>query len=101
MNILIISASCCYPGMATYDEQAKVVIEQAIRETGVTADVQIIPGATAIYGGVVPKSVMNKLLSKFSRNETGPAIIIGGEIISYGVPQLEDIKAIIKKSTSK
>lgn len=97
MNIVILSAACCYPGMAAFDEQAKKVIEQAIKETGVGVEIKIIPAATAIYSGVVPKHVMTNLMNKFSRGETGPAILINGEIISYGVPQLEDIKTALKK----
>ncbi len=97
MNVVILSAVCCYPGMATFDEQAKKVIEQAIEETGVGAEIKIISAATALYSGSVPKHVMTTLMSKFSRNETGPAILINGEVISYGVPQLEDMKAALKK----
>jgi hypothetical protein len=97
MNILIVSAACCYPGMAVFDEQAKKVIEQGANEIGMKAEVKIVPGATAIYGGVVPKSVLNKLMSRFSRNETGPAVVINNEIVAYGVPQLEEIKTIMKK----
>jgi hypothetical protein len=96
MNILIVSAACCYPGMAVFDEQAKKIIEQAANELGIKAEVKIIPGATAIYGGVVPRPVLNKLMSRFSRNETGPAVVINDEIVAYGVPQSEEIKTVLK-----
>ena len=43
MTILVLSAACCYPGMATLDEQAKKVIEQAARESDVETEVKIIP----------------------------------------------------------
>lgn len=96
MTILIISAACCYSGMAVFDAQAKKVIKQAIEENGMEADVKIIPGVTDIYGGVLPKHVMNDLMKKFSRNETGPAILINGEVVFYGVPKLEDIKVVLE-----
>jgi hypothetical protein len=98
MIVGILSSACCYPGMAAFDEQAKKVIEQAIEETGVEAEIKIILGSTALYGGAVPKHVMADLMNKFSRRETtGPAILINGEVISYGVPRLEDMKATLKK----
>lgn len=97
MNFLIVSASCCYPGMAVFDEQAKKVIEQAASEVGVKAEVKIVPGSTVVYGGVIPKPVLNKLMSRFSRNETGPAVLLNGEIIFYGVPKLEEMKTVLKQ----
>jgi hypothetical protein len=101
MTILILSAACCYPGMAAFDEQAKKVIERAAEEAGVKAEIKIIPGSAAIYGGAVPKMTVQVLMSKFSRNETGPAILIDGEIVSFGVPNLEDMKAIFEKQDTK
>ena len=98
MTILIISSACCNPSMAVFDEQAKKVAEQAIRETGVNAEVKIIPGATAIYGGVIPRPLVNQLMARFSRNQQGPAVVIDGEIISYGVPQLENVKAKLQSN---
>lgn len=97
MKILIISAACCYPGMAAFDEQAKSTIEKAAREAGIEAEVRIIPGVTAIYSGVVPKRIMSDLMKRFSRNESGPAVLVNGEVVSYGVPQLEDMKTVLKK----
>ena len=92
-GIIIISGSCCIPGMAPFDEQAKRVIEQAISETGVKAQVKIIPASTAFFGAV-PKEIMIKIITEF--NQSGrmpvPAVLINGRIVSYGVPQVEDIK---------
>ena len=97
MNVLILSSACCYPGLAVYDEQAKKVAEQAAGETGVKTEIRTIPAASAIYSGAIPKDTVTILMKKFSQNEPGPAILINGEIISYGVPKLEDMKAALKK----
>ena len=92
-GVIIISGSCCIPGMAPFDEQAKHVVEQAISETDVKAQVKIIPASTAFFGSV-PKEVMTKIITEF--NQSGrmplPAVLINGRIVSYGVPQVEDIK---------
>lgn len=96
VGIIIISGSCCIPGMAPFDEQAKHVVEQAISETDVKAQVKIIPASTAFFGGV-PKEVMTKIITEF--NQSGrmplPAVLINGRIVSYGVPQVEDIKTAL------
>lgn len=101
MKILIVSAACCYPGRAVFDEQVKKVIEQAASEIGADAEVRIIPGSTAVYGGIIPRPVLSELMSRLSRNETGPAILLNGEIIFYGVPKPEEMKTILKKFAVK
>ncbi len=96
VGIIIISGSCCIPGMAPFDEQAKHVVEQAISETDVEVQVKLIPASTAFFGSV-PKEVMTKIITEF--NQSGrmplPAVLINGKIVSYGVPQLEDIKTAL------
>lgn len=92
VGVIIISGSCCIPGMAPFDEQAKHVVEQAISETDVKAQVKIIPASTAFFGSV-PKEVMTKIIA-FSQSGRMPlpAVLINGEVASYGVPKVEDIK---------
>ncbi len=95
-GVIIISGSCCIPGMAPFDEQAKRVVEQAISETNIKAQIKIIPASTAFFGAV-PKEIMSKLITEF--NQSGrmplPAVLINGSIVSYGVPQVEDIKTAL------
>ncbi len=95
-GVIIISGSCCIPGMAPFDEQAKRVVEQAISETAVKAQVKVIPASTAFFGAV-PKDVMSKIITEF--NQSGrmplPAVMINGKIVSYGVPHVEDIKTAL------
>ncbi len=94
-GVIIISGSCCIPGMAPFDEQAKRVVEQAASEAEVRAQVKVIPASTAYFGGV-PKEVMNKIIA-FSQSGKMPlpAILINGEVVSYGVPKVEDIKTAL------
>ncbi|MDD5616484.1 MAG: hypothetical protein PHH85_09815 [Candidatus Methanoperedens sp.] len=92
-GVMIISGSCCIPGMAPFDEQARRVVEQAVSETDVKAQVKVIPASTAFFGSV-PKELMAKIITEF--NQSGrmplPAVLVNGKIVSYGVPQVEDIK---------
>ena len=95
MNLVIISAACCFPGMGTFDEQARTVIDQAISETGVEVTVTLVPATTAM---VVFNKVIRELMAMYGQGKLGaPAILINGEVVSYGVPQIEDMKAVLRK----
>ncbi len=95
-GVIIISGSCCIPGMAPFDEQARHVVEQAVSETDIKAQIKIIPASTA-YFGAVPKDVMAKIITEL--NQSGrmplPAVLINGKIVSYGVPQVDAIKTAL------
>lgn len=95
VGVIIISGSCCIPGMAPFDEQAKRIVEQAVSEAEVKAQVKVIPASTAYFGGV-PKEVMNKIIT-FSQSGRMPlpAVLINGTVVSYGVPKVEDIKTAL------
>jgi len=102
-GIIIISGSCCIPGMATFDEQARRVVEQAISGMDMKVQIKVVPASSA-YFGAVPKEIMAKIMTEF--NQSGkmplPAILINGKIVSYGVPQVEDIrKALQNMDTMK
>ena len=95
VGIVIVSGSCCIPGMGPFDEQARSVVEQAISEAGVSAQVTVLP-ATKAFFGAVPKSVMGELMTMFNQGKIGlPAVLINGKVVAYGVPTLEDMKAVL------
>jgi hypothetical protein len=93
IGVIIISGSCCIPVMAPFDEQTRHVVEQAVSETDVKVQIKVIPASTAYFGSV-PREIMTKIITEF--NQSGrmplPAVLINGRIVSYGVPQVEDIK---------
>jgi hypothetical protein len=97
MKALVVSAACCYPGLAGLDDQVKTILTQVSSEVGVSIDVKIVTASTAMFGGVIPKPLLNTLMNKFRQNETGPAVIIDGEIVSYGIPRPDELKAILIK----
>lgn len=101
IGIVIISGSCCVPGMARLDEQAQQIVEQAIRETGVAAQVMMMPATTAYFGGA-PREVMAQLVKM--ANESGqigvPAVLVNGKAVSFGVPQLEAVKAALLQAVN-
>lgn len=94
----MLSAACCLPGMAGFDEQAKKIVEQALAETGANAQLKVVPATTAMFGGGIPRKVLNELMMMFNQGKMGaPAILINGEVISYGIPTLEKMKEVLNQ----
>ncbi len=101
LTVVILSAACCAPGMEAFDEAARRVIDKAIAETGVSADTKLMPATTAYFGGA-PRQVMAKLMSLAQAGQMPvPAILINGEAVSYGVPELEAMKSALLKAAQR
>lgn len=102
IGIVIVTGSCCIPGMVPLDEEARRAVEQAVSETGVSAQVKAVPASNAMFGAV-PVRVMTEIMSEM--NQTGrmplPAILINGEIASYGVPDVEQIKSALLQAAGE
>lgn len=97
ITVVMLSAACCMPGMAGFDTQAEKVIRQAMTETGVEARFETVPATKAFFSGSLRK-VINELMVMTNQGKIGtPAILINGEVISYGVPTLEVMKEALNK----
>ncbi len=101
VGVVIVTGSCCIPGMAPFDEQARRIVTQGIAEAGVAAHVKVVP-ATSAFLGAVPRNVVAGLLTTF--NQTGrvglPAVLVNGELVSAGVPDLGTITAALLRAAS-
>ncbi len=101
VGIVIITGSCCIPGMAPLEEHARQVVEQAISKTGVAAQVRLMPATTAYMGGA-PKEVIAQLIGKY--NQSGqiglPVILINGRAVSFGVPEVEQIETALLQAAN-
>lgn len=101
LAIIMLSAACCMPGMAGFDEQAKKIIKQAIIETGIDARFEIVPATKAFFSSVLRK-VINELMVMANQGKMGtPVVLINGEVVSYGVPTLEVMKKVLNKFAVK
>ncbi len=99
LNIVIISAACCIPGMAAFDDQARKIIDKAISETGIAAKITLVPATSALFGGTY-RNIMNNMMEMNNQGKTVvPAILINGEVVSYGVPEPEYMKNVLIKFT--
>lgn len=94
VGVVIISGGCCIAGMAPLDERAGQVVEQAVAETGVSAEVRVLP-ATAALSGAAPRQVIAELIGEF--NTSGriglPAVLVNGEVVAKGVIRLEEVRS--------
>ena len=92
VNIVIVTGSCCIPGMAALDEEAIKTVERAVAEIGVQTNIKLLPVTKAMFGGV-PKDLYNKMMGEHkSSGRIGlPAIIINGKLASYGAPDYENV----------
>lgn len=99
--ILLISGSCCVPQLAILDQQAQQIIQQALEETGITAQVRTLTASSAVSGGI-PSEILKStgLLNDTSNLMRLPAILINNRLISFGVPKLDVIKDALR-STQK
>ncbi len=95
--VLLVSGSCCVPGMAVIDQQAQQVIRQAIDDIGIAAQVRTLPVSSALQGGI-PAEILKEIevLNQPSNLLRLPALFINGKLISFGVPNLEQVKSALR-----
>jgi hypothetical protein len=97
VGVAVISVSCCYPSLAQFEEKAKRIIEQAIAESGVDAQLRVLPVSS--YANSIPKEVIPKLVADYNQGKiSAPAILIDGQAAFYGVPKLEEMKTLLRQA---
>lgn len=97
--ILIISGSCCIPKLAVLDQQVQQIIQQALRETGITAQVRTVTASSAVRGGIPSEILQSTGLANDTSNIMRlPAVLINNQFVSFGVPQLDVIKNALLKT---
>jgi hypothetical protein len=91
--ILLVSGTCCFPQLAALDQQARQIIDQALKETGMPAQVRMVTASSAVTGGI-PFEILQSsgLASNVSNIMRLPAVLINNQLISFGVPKLDVIK---------
>jgi hypothetical protein len=101
VGVAIITASCCFPAAAPFEEKARRVVEQAISESGVDAHLRVLPVST--YYNSIPKEVVPRLLADYNQGKiSAPPILIDGKAVFYGVPDINEMKAeLIKAAKAK
>lgn len=94
--VLLISGTCCYPGLAAVDTQAEQVIHQALAETGISGQAHTLLASSALQGGI-PDDILEQLRSALKPVNLMrlPAVFIAGKLLGFGVPTLDAIKTAL------
>jgi hypothetical protein len=102
MKITVLSAACCNPVSAPFDQQYIARIKEALDKTSVEAQVELLPATDAVFGmriGFVKK--LWPLFNKYGL-AVAPALFIDGELVSYGgVPTVEKLVQVIEVNSKK
>lgn len=94
--VIIVTGSCCMPGMAPLDQQARVNVAQAIQETGVPAAVKELSAGAAAFGGL-PRHLVAQFMSVVGQEGRVPlpAVLVGGSPVGQGLPDVPALKAAL------
>ena len=94
--ILLVSGTCCVPQLAVPDQQAQGIIHQALKETGIMAQVRTLTISSALQGGI-PAEILKQLQVSIQPANLMrlPALFINGKLISLGVPELNQVKSAL------
>ncbi len=100
--ILLVSGTCCVPQLAVPDQQAQQIIQQALKETGITAQVRTLTISSALQGGI-PAEILKQLQVSIQPANLMrlPALFINGKLISLGVPELNQVKSALPLTQNK
>lgn len=96
--ILLVSGSCCVPTLGPIDQQAQNIIRQALDATGLSAQVRVLPASSALQGGIPPE-ILKELGAAGEPAQLIlrlPALFIGGKLIGFGAPDLEQVKTALR-----
>jgi hypothetical protein len=99
--VIMVSGTCCVPQLAVVDQQAQQIIQQAMAETGIQAQVKTLKVSSALNGGI-PMEIIKSMgvgidVANIMRL---PAVFIDNHFISFGVPNLDAIKDGLRNTQS-
>lgn len=102
VGVIVITGACCIPGMASLDAEAERIVKQAVEETGIEIKFKTVPVLLAMQGGL-GKNVLQEGLARFQQSDKLPlpAVLINGQIIQVGVPNLGTIKSALVAATEQ
>ncbi|HWI64058.1 MAG TPA: hypothetical protein VNT75_19650 [Symbiobacteriaceae bacterium] len=101
-SIIIVTGSCCMPGMAPLDQQARDLVAQAVRETGVQATVKEVSASSAAFGAL-PRKLVAEFMSVVGQEGRVPlpAVLVDGRPVAPGLPELTALKAALADTNHK
>ncbi len=101
VGVVVITGSCCIPGLAPIEQKARQILDQIIAETGVSARVKTMSVIQAMSGGI-PKEILNEGMALFQQEDRPPlpAILINGKPVSRGFPDPAAIRSALLQASA-
>ncbi len=98
MRITILSISCCNPAVGSEDQSYLAKVREALAQSGIEAQVSILPVSEALYS--LAKDKVSALMPLWKRYgaAVAPAMLIDDELVLYGgIPTKEKIAEVLTK----
>jgi hypothetical protein len=102
IHLTLLSFSCCHPKMAVYDKQYVERIREAMKNTGIEADIELVTVTEAQLSMRYLFMVdIQPLFAKYG-SAVAPALFVDEKLALFGgVPTLEKIEEVLKKAVSE
>jgi Thioredoxin domain len=102
IRLTLLSFSCCHPKMAVYDKQYVDRIREAMKNTGIEADIELVTVTEAQLSMRYLFMVdIQPLFQKYG-SAVAPALFVDEKLALFGgVPTLEKIEEVLKKAATE
>jgi hypothetical protein len=102
LKLTIFSVSCCHPQTAIYDKQFLDRIREALKETGLEADLDLVTATEAQLS--IQYFFIGEILPMYRKYgpAVAPALFVNERLSLFGgVPTLEKLKEVLTKAASE
>jgi hypothetical protein len=99
IRLTLLSFSCCHPKMAVYDKQYVERIREAVKSTGVEAEIDLVTVTEAQMS--LRYMFMAEIQPMFQKygSAVAPALFVDEKLALFGgVPTLEKLEEVLKKA---
>lgn len=99
IRLTLLSFSCCHPKMAVYDKQYVDRIHEAIKSTGIEAEIDLVTVTEAQMS--LRYMFMAEIQPMFQKygSAVAPALFVDEKLALFGgVPTLEKLEEVLRKA---
>lgn len=101
VGVVVVTGSCCFPGMQQHDRAAQEAIATASASCGIPVEVKVI-SATAALSGALPPQLLADLLA---RGQAGglplPAVLVAGKPIGTGTIRPDEVSVALSEAAHR
>lgn len=96
--VVIVTGSCCFPGMGRLDEAARAAVSAASAETGIPVEVEVVSATAAMRGALPPPQLAGILSLRAGDSMPLPALLVEGTPVVAGVIRPADVSAALRRA---